>query len=127
MNEDFLGFEDPADRRAEQGPAFIVGPKTGQRELLVIEEMHRRGSAEFPGCYQITFTMDDENGEIWDPPVAPDYIDEGVRWQRLMRWPEIPDVESAKAHQANARRALVAAWWDRLAAARAEDEAERPN
>lgn len=125
---DWLGFNDPDERKAAAGPAFIVAPKVGQRELVVMEEMGRRGSADFLGSTEIVFTtVDPETGaEIWEQPQAPDFVAEGERWQRIMSWPTVPTIADAEAFVINARRALLAAWWDRLAAARVEDDAERP-
>lgn len=126
--EDFLGFGDPADKRASRGPAFYAPPMATTRELFVFEEMHRKGSADFPGAGEILFTCEDEETgeEIWDPPAAPAFRDEAKRWQRIMKWPTVPTVAEAVAFQNNAVAALLSAWWDRLAAARAEDDAERP-
>lgn len=127
MTDDYLGFGDPVERQIARGPAFIVGPRVGPREVEVLEQLHRLGSKDFPAASETLFTMETDDGlEIWDPPTAPNWIDQGVRWQRIMQWPSVPTVADAEAYQANARRALVASWWDRLAAARADDEAGRP-
>jgi hypothetical protein len=129
MTEDFLGFGDPAEQRAAQGPAFIAGARVGPRELIVLEEMSRKGAKAFSGASDVIFTADDDvetGAEIWDPPQPPDFVDEGKRWQAIMRWPEIPSIADAEQFQAHVRRGLLAAWWSRLASARQADDAERP-
>ncbi|WP_338830440.1 hypothetical protein [Bradyrhizobium sp. 27S5] len=123
---DWLGFEDPVERRAAQGPALVIPATLGPAELLVLEQMHRMG--DDPACNRVLFVDTDEASgeEIWAPPAKGDRIDEGERWKAIMRWPVIPDIRDAEAFKANALAARLAKWWDRLKAARAEDEAERP-
>ena len=42
-DDEWLNFGDPAERRAAHGPALISRPPLGPNELLVAEQMHRRG------------------------------------------------------------------------------------
>lgn len=111
--EDYLGFTDPADRRAEQGPALISYPSLGPAELIVAEQMHRKD--DVVEANKISFVMvDDETGA--------ETLEDAAAWQRILEWPREPDVAEVQAAQVNARAARLARWWDRLAAARAEDE-----
>jgi hypothetical protein len=126
MFED-LTISDEDDGGAPIGPALMPGGRVGLNELLVLEQMTRFGARDFPGAGDIVFTAVTRDGEeIFDPPQPPDHRDEGERWQAIMTWPTVPTVAEAIAFAVNARRGLLAAWWDRLAAARAADEAERP-
>jgi hypothetical protein len=126
MIEDLSGGDDD-DGKPPVGPALMLGAKMGDNELRMYEFMIRSGSRQFPGSADVMFTfLTDDGDAIWDPPVPPDFVDEAKRWQDLMSWPTVPTIEEARAFQTNARAALLAAWWDRLAAARAEDDAVRP-
>jgi hypothetical protein len=122
------GFDLEADSNAPLGPALISCWTAGPAEILVLEEMHRKGAAAFPGSTKVMFTaQDDTTGEeTWPAPMPPDFVDIGLVWQRLMDWPVVPIPDVAQAFVLSARLGLLAAWWDRLAAARAEDEAVRP-
>jgi len=124
MTDDYLGLEDSAERVAASGPALMVPSKVGPRELIVLEEMHRRD--DDLACNRLIFTeVDDVAGEErWATRARGDENDEASRWKTIMGWPRIPTVEEAQQFKANALAARLARWWDRLAAARAEDEAE---
>lgn len=127
MTDDWLGLEDDGERKAAAGPAFVVGPRSGEREALVQEQMHRAAARDFPGAGEVLFIADDGNGgECWDPPQPPDFADEGERWKRLMKWPVIPSIADALQFKISAERACEAAWWGRLSEARAADDSERP-
>lgn len=119
---DYLGLGDPAEQGAAQGPALVVPAKMGPRELAVAEQMHRLGASL--AANRLLFTVaDDVTGvEDWAPKARGDHFDEAERWKAIMRWPRIPTVDEAQAFQHNARVARLAKWWDRLAAARADDE-----
>jgi hypothetical protein len=116
-------LSDDPDTGPQKGAALITAPSVGQNELIVLEQMHRFGSRDFPGSGEVLFTMETESGdEVWDAPVAPDFLDEGVRWAKIMSWPRVPEIWEAEAFQLNARRACMASWWSRLAAPRALDD-----
>jgi hypothetical protein len=114
--EDWLGLGDEQDRRAAAGPALISHPSLGPRVLLMVEQMHRKSDAV--ACNRILFvTVNDVDGT--------ETLEEPLIWQREMRWPREPTIAEVQQFQTFARASRLAAWWDRLAAANAEDEAER--
>jgi hypothetical protein len=116
MNEDYLGFDDPAERFAATDPALVSRPPLGPRELIVSEELHRKD--DFPACNRLLFVMVTAEGE--------EVLEEPLVWQRIMGWPREPTVEEVQQFQLNARVARLARWWDRLAAARTADEQPVP-
>lgn len=114
MTEDYLGLGDEAERRAQQDPGFIVRPAMGSQELITAGAMHRK--ADLPACNKLLFiTVLDDGSEV---------LEEGQTWQRLMRWPVEPSIAEVQAFQANARARRAVEWWDRLAAAKAKDDAQ---
>jgi hypothetical protein len=117
MTDDYLGFGDEAERRGAVDFALISHPPMGPCELIVAEQMHRKQDA--PECNRILFaTVTDDGVEVLEEPLA---------WQRIMRWPREPTVAEVQQFQLNARASRLAAWWERLAAAKAEDDsAARP-
>ena len=119
---DWLGFEDPAERKAAQGPAFFASAPKGPRELAVYEAM-MRGAPH--SATTVLFTrIDEETGlEEWDAAPPPAYFDGGEAWMKILKWPTAPTIEQALAAQINARASLLGEWWTRLAAARAQDDA----
>jgi hypothetical protein len=127
MIED-LTSDDNDDGAPQPGPAFTSLPRMGPSELPMYEVMHLRGAKDFLGASEVLFTMlDEETGEvIWDPSVPPNFHNEGKRWAKIMSWSRIPTIAEARQFQLNARMGLQAAWWSRMSAARAEDDARRP-
>lgn len=121
MTEDYLGFEDPVERQAAQGPAFIVTEPLGPRELKVYHDMML---AVPRAAREMVFTATDEttDEELWEVNPPPRYYHGGEHWQKIMDWPTVPTIEEAMAFKFNAQVSTLAAWWPRLAAARALDE-----
>ncbi len=112
---DYLGFGDEAERRAAQGPALIVSAPFGARELIVAEQLHRKEDLE--ACNRLVFiAVNDETGE--------ETLEEAETWQRIMRWPREPTIAEIEAFRLNAKATRAARWWQRLAEARALDDAE---
>jgi hypothetical protein len=129
MSEDYLGFEDPTERRAALGPALIAAETRGPRELSTWHDMERRAPAVAREALFTTIVdevtlepLPEERWEITKDRDTGEIKDEGLRWQALMAWPRVPTIEEALAAQTNARTACLAEWWDRLQTARALDE-----
>jgi hypothetical protein len=110
---DDLNLEDD-NSAAGPRPALYVAPAATPAELIVLEQMHREGARpEYAGAGCVLFTAEDEatGAEIWDEGQA-------AKWRKLMRWPRDPTIAEATAWKENAEARLLAAFWDRLQAAR---------
>jgi hypothetical protein len=120
---DFLGFDDPEDEPSKKTPAFIPIEKKGPRELAVYHAMMMSAPRV---AVQVLITARDETtgDEYWDMAPPPNYFHGGEVWRKLMSWPVtvIPTIEEALQFKINAQETTEAAWWSRLAAARALDE-----
>jgi hypothetical protein len=86
------------------------------REMMIAHAMHRRSEFDCPGSTKIVFTeIDDVTGvERWETGEPTNgqsrrQISEAARWQKIMRWPIEPDIETVMAFKANASARAQAA------------------
>jgi hypothetical protein len=111
---DFLGFEDNETTAAKRGPAFICGPQYGPLEMFVRERMHRVQADSCEGATTVMFTEDE--GEM---TAADDRM-----WAALLGWPRPPTPDEVLAIKQSRAARLLAAYWDELQAAIAQDIAD---
>jgi hypothetical protein len=104
---DFLGIGTDADRMQERPPAFTPPTRALSNEhLVLLERVHRIGSASYPGALEIIFTTVDEvSGE--------ESFDEGQGevWQALMSWPRVPTIPEVEAYKLSQLTRMRAAHW----------------
>ena len=111
-NNDWLGFEDDSERRAAQGPAFVAPLQYGPLEMIVRERMRRMQAAGCSGADTVVFEEDDEGTMTKE---------HAEKWRVLLGWPRPPTAAEAMAIKISREGKLMAAYWDELREAIAQD------